>query len=273
MHDHRTEFPLPPAGAVRRRHLATVALLGLCTGTASLAAQDPLQMLRDSDAVRNPGRPHRVKVTLVEFEGGKQVNSSTLWTYSRELDNQGQFATLVSFVQPTRDAGKLMLRSGDDMWFYDPSTRSSIRLSPQQRLLGQASNGDVVTVNLAKDYTASLLADEEVTDGDRRNRRSFKLGLSASAGSATYAKIDYWVDAEDFRPLKGRYYADSGKLLKTVYFRRYQNQLGRDRPTEAVIIDGLNPQAITVMRFSDYSTPNLPVNWFHRDYLPRFQPE
>lgn len=64
-----------------------------------------------------------------------------------------------------------MLKSGNDLWFFDPSSKASIRLSPQQRLLGQAANGDVVTVNLAKDYQAQLEAEESVLDGDRQSRR------------------------------------------------------------------------------------------------------
>ncbi|WP_404872781.1 outer membrane lipoprotein-sorting protein [Ideonella sp. A 288] len=240
---------------------------------AASAAPDAQELLRASDAIRNPGRPFAVKVTLAEFEAGKQVDASTLMTYSRAQDNNGQFASLVSFVLPARDAGKLMLRNGDDLWFYDPSTKASVRLSPQQRLLGQASNGDVITVNLAKDYSAKLLAEEDVTDGERKTRKSYKLGLTATSNSATYTTIEYWVDAENNRPIKGRFFAESGRLLKTVYYRRYQAQLGRERPTETVIIDGLNPQSVTLMRFTDFAMPAIPQTWFHRDHLPRFQPE
>lgn len=239
----------------------------------AIAAPDPQELIRASDAIRNPGRPFKTTVTLTEFEGGKQVDTSTLLTYSREQDKSGQFASLVAFVLPARDAGKLMLRNGDDLWFYDPSTKASVRLSPQQRLMGQASNGDVMTVNLAKDYSARLLAEEEVMDGERKSRKSYKLGLAASAPTATYASVEFWVDAENSRPIKGRFFAESGRLLKTVYYRRYQQQLGRERPTETVIIDGLNPQSVTLMRFSDFATPTIPQSWFHRDYLPRFQPE
>ena len=237
------------------------------------AAPDPQEILRASDAVRNPGRPHRVKLTLTEYEDGKQVNTSTLLTYSREQEGNMQFATLATFVLPTRDAGKLMLRNGDEMWFFDPSTKASVRLSSQQRLMGQASNGDVMTVNFGRDYHAKLLSDEEVTDGERKLRKSYKLGLAARTPSATYATVEFWVEHETNRPIKARFFAESGHLLKTVYYRRYQPQLGRDRPTESVIIDGLNPQSVTVMRFSDYSTPTMPIAWFQRDYLPRFQPE
>jgi hypothetical protein len=40
-----------------------------------------------------------------------------------------------------------------------------------------------------------------------------------------------------------------------------------------VIIDGLNPQSVTLMRLTEFTTPNIPPTWFNRDNLPRFQPE
>ena len=237
------------------------------------AAPDAQELLRVSDAIRNPGRPFSVKVSLTDFEGGKQVDSSVLVSYSRAQEDSGQYASLIRFVLPARDAGKLILRNGDDLWFYDPNTKASVRLSPQQRLMGQASNGDVVTVNLAKDYLATLQAEEEVMDGERRARKSYKLALKASTAVATYATVELWVDAENSRPLKGRFFAESGRLLKTVYYRRFEQQLGRERPTETVIIDGMSPKSVTLMRYSDFATPPIPQSWFQREYLARFQPE
>jgi hypothetical protein len=140
-------------------------------------------------------------------------------------------------------------------------------------LLGQAANGDVATVNLAKDYKATLVANEEIQDGERRARLAYKLALVAVSPDVTYASIDMWVDAENSRPIKARFYAESSRLLKTAYYRKFQPQLGADRPTETVIIDGLNPQAVTLMRFSDYKARVIPEIWLQRDYLPRFQPD
>ncbi|MFX8565881.1 outer membrane lipoprotein-sorting protein, partial [Acinetobacter baumannii] len=77
-----------------------------------------------------------------------------LQVYSKEDTGSGKFRSLVRFVEPPRDENKLILQDGLIMWFYDPEAKSSIRLSPQQRLMGQASNGDVVTVNFARDYKA-----------------------------------------------------------------------------------------------------------------------
>lgn len=235
------------------------------------AAPDAQALLVASDAIRNPTQPFKVTVTLTEFEKGQQVDSTVLTSYARTMEAGGQFATLVKFVEPARDAGKLMLKNGKDLWFYDPGTKSSVRISPQQRLMGEASNGDVITVSFARDYKASYGAEETVTDGERKERKSHKLMLAAATEDATYASIELWVDAENRRPIKARFLADSGRLLKTAYYRKFQPQLGAERPTETVIIDGLSPQQVTLVRLSDYAARNIPTTWFQRDYLPRFQ--
>jgi hypothetical protein len=214
-----------------------------------------------------------VTVTLVEYQGGRQVDTMVMTSYARRREAGGQFATLVAFQQPARDAGKLMLKNGSELWFYDPASKASIRLSPQQRLLGQAANGDVVTVDLARDYRAELAGEEEIQDGERKQRATRKLLLHAVADDVTYPRIELWVDAADARPIKGRFFTESGHLLKTVFYRRYQRELGIDRPTEMVIIDGLNPRSVTVMRFANFTRKTIPDLWLQRDHLPRFQPE
>lgn len=249
--------------------LATIS--GFGTGLPASAAPDAQALLAASDAIRNPSQPFKVSVMLIEFEKGKQVDSTTLTSFARTLETGGQFATLARFVEPARDAGKLMLKNGKDLWFFDPSTKSSVRISPQQRLIGEASNGDVITVSFARDYKATYDADEIIKNGERQDRKSHKLLLTATTEDATYASIELWVDAENRRPIKARFLSDSGRLLKTAYYRRFQSQLGAERPTETVIIDGLNPQQVTIVRLSDFSARNIPTAWFQRDFLPRFQ--
>ena len=251
---------------------AVASVLSLAQ-VAAMSAPDAQALLVASDAIRNPSQPFKVSVVLTEFEKGQQVDSTTLTSYARTLESGGQYATLVRFVEPARDAGKLMLKNGKDLWFYDPGTKSSVRISPQQRLMGEASNGDVITVSFARDYKASYGAEETITDGERKERKSHKLLLAAATDDATYAAIELWVDADNRRPIKARFLADSGRLLKTAYYRKFQPQLGADRPTETVIIDGLNPQQVTLVRLSDFAARNIPTTWFQRDYLSRFQGE
>jgi outer membrane lipoprotein-sorting protein len=248
-------------------------LVLLAAAGAAGAAPSAQAILAASDAIRNPDKPFALTVTLVEYRNSKQVDGNTLTVYSKADANSGQFRSLIRFVAPARDANKLMLKNGNELWFFDPSSKASVRLSPQQRLLGQAANGDVVTVNLAKDYQAQMAAEETVLDGDRQNRRCYKLALAAVSADVTYHHIEMWLDASNSRPVKARFYTESGQLLKTAYYRRYQAQLGVERPTETVIIDGLDPTWVTVMRFGDYAWRDVPEVWLQRDYLPRFKPE
>ena len=252
--------------------LAAVLFAGLCFAAFVWAAPDAQSTLAESDAVRNPSKPFAVTVSLVEYRNAKQTDGNTLTVYSKADNTSGQYRSLIRFVAPDRDANKLMLKNGNDLWFYDPSSQASIRLSPQQRLLGQASNGDVVTVNLAKDYKAELLAEEDTADGERVTRRAYKLGLAAVSPDVTYHRVEMWIDVASSRPIKARFFSESGHLLKTAYYRKYQPQLGRERPTEVVIIDGLDPAWVTVLRYSDYAWRDVPDAWLQRDYLPRFKP-
>ena len=268
--------PVTPMPVLNRRQAAgtLLALAGASAWPgAAGAAPDAQALLAQSDAIRNPNQPFKVTVTLTEFEKGVQVNTTTLFSLARTLEAGGQFASLVRFVQPARDAGKVMLKNGSDLWFYDPGTKSAVRISPQQRLMGQAANGDVVTVNFARDYQATVAAEEAVRDGEKQTRKSYKLMLAAASSDATYGAIELWVDAGNSAPIKARFFAESGRLLKTAFYRKFQPQLGVDRPTETVIIDGLDPQAVTLVRLSDYGLRNAPTSWFQRDYLPRFSAE
>lgn len=250
-----------------------IGVFALIFSNSSGAAPDAQTILAASDAIRNPGKPFALTTTLVEYRDGAQTDSNTLTVYSKADEKSGQFRSLLRFVAPARDANKLMLKSGNDLWFYDPSSKASIRISPQQRLLGQAANGDVVTVNLAKDYKAELLAEEDTQDGERQMRHCYKLGLAAVSPDVTYHRVEMWIDTKSNRPVKARFYSESGRHLKTAYYRRFQPELGTERPTETVIIDGLNPKWVTVMRFSDYAWRDVPETWLQRDFLPRFKPE
>ena len=258
----------------RRSFLAAVLFAALGWSSSGWSAQPGAQeILAASDAIRNPTHPFGVTMTLTEYRDGKQTDLSTLAVYSKANKDNGQFRSLIRFVAPARDANKLMLKSGNDLWFYDPANKASIRISPQQRLLGQAANGDVVTFNLAKDYQATLAGEEDVLDGDRQKHRCHRLLLKAVAPDVTYDHIELWLDASNNRPVKARFYSESDRLLKTAYYRVYQQQLGAERPTETVIIDGLDPKWVTVLRFTNWVERDVPEVWLQRDYLPRFKPE
>jgi outer membrane lipoprotein-sorting protein len=253
-----------------RFSLISGLLFSLFASTQALATLSAQDILKKSDEVRNPSRSFSLSTTLVSYKSGKQHETSTLRLYSRAYPS-GQFRSLVKFVSPQRDAGKLTLKSGRDLWLYDPASQASVPISPQQRLLGQAANGDVVTANWNYDYQATLVGEERVLDGERQQRDCYRLHLVAQHQDAAYPSMELWVDKQDFKSCKAEFYAVNGNLLKTTYFRSYQTVLGGSRPTEAVIIDGLNSQLVTVLKHQDFAWYDVPEAWLQRDYLPHFK--
>lgn len=238
-----------------------------------LAKSTPQEILAASDAVRNPEFPFGLINTITEYKNSRQTDVISLAVYSSPDVRTGQYRNLIRYVSPKRDANKLMLFNGKDVWFYDPLGKASIRLSPQQRLIGQASSGDVATVNLSKDYHAVSASEETILDGQQMSKRCYKLAVLANTSDATYDRIDLWVEVATNRPVKARFYSDSDRLIKTAYYRSYERHLGLDWPMQAVIIDGLDPKWVTVMQYSNLLKRDIPESWLQREYLPRFKTE
>ena len=237
---------------------------------ASALAQSAQEIVAAADKVRNAEQSSRSTLVLTEYVSGQERSHSTFVLFSKE-DSAGNFRNLLQYVEPPRDAGKRVLLDGRSYWFFDPASQSSVRISAQQRLVGQAAIGDVLTVNLAVDYSATLLGTESIDDAARQKRTCWHLELKAATETAVYNRVEYWVEQGTFRPVKGKFYSDSGRLLKIIYYRNYMERLGAVRPAESVIIDAVDGALATIAVFNESRFQDVPDAWFQRDYLPRLQ--
>lgn len=121
-----------------------------------------------------------------------------------------------------------------------------------------------------QDYQATGDEEDMLRNGERKSRRCCRLTLSAQPPTSA-------IPASDFVDRPRQQLGHQGALLRR---RRSvaQNRLlspangVRRRPTETVIIDGLDPNWVTVMRFSDWAKREVPDAWLQQDYLPRFKP-
>jgi outer membrane lipoprotein-sorting protein len=246
-------------------------LLMLAARPAAAAPPSAREIVEAADRAHNPQQSFRSTLTLVTYRNGEARERLVLGLHAKP-DGQ-QFKNLVRYLDPPRDAGKLVLLDGSKMWFYDPASKTSVRISAQQRLVGQASDGDVLTVNLAHDYAATLVGEETIKDADHQERQAWHLNLVAATGDAVYARLEYWVERDTYRAIKAKFYSDSGRLLKIAYYRKFADVLGVVRPTETVIIDAVDAKLVTTVDAAGYRPQTLPDAWFQRDYLPRFVEE
>lgn len=200
--------------------------------------------------------------TLTSYRDEKVLKS-----YSMLIESDGE-NSLASFTEPARSKGLSMLMRGRNMWFLSPDTKRPVPISPRQRLLGEASNGDIATTNYSRDYSAEILG-EETVDGTP----CYVLMLEARGQGVTYAKLRYYVSRDDLLGIKAEYLTAAGKVIKTAFIE-YENTLiagGRELNfvSEMRVVDDINSRDSTVMRYSDVKAGDVPANRFDARSLMR----
>jgi hypothetical protein len=175
---------------------------------------------------------------------------------------------LVEFLSPPSARGQRMLVVQRNMWFLSPNVSKPVPISPRQRLLGEASFGDVASTNYVGDYGPSLVREESLGGDD-----CWVLELKALYKNVTYDRILYWVSKSRGLGVKAEFYTLSGKKLKNAEFR-YENTVrheGRSRPfiSEMIITDDLDPTRRVTMKFNDVAVAKYQALDFDLNALVR----
>jgi hypothetical protein len=157
---------------------------------------------------------------VIQGRGGSRTVESQSWI-------RGTEESFTEYLAPPRDQGTKMLKLGDQLWTYFPSTDRTILIAGH--MLRQSVMGsDLSYEDLMEDphlfdmYSAEILR-EEMYEG----RPCWVLRLETKDGSPAYHSREMWVDRERFVPLKENRFAKSGRLLKTTEVKRVERQNAR----------------------------------------------
>ncbi len=217
---------------------------------------NPEALLRRSDVTRNAWETFSNTTVIRNYEDGQLKDEGSF-----EVSIKGASKTLVKFLDPDVK-GEYLLMLDDAMWIYLPNTRKPIRITPLQRLLGNASNGDVARTHYAEDYSATAIR-EDILDGTP----CYVLELSPRRDGATYNRITYWIGRDSEQPRRAEIYLASGKHYKTIEYDRYTRVEGHLLLQQMTIVDRLREGRKTIMSFSDYRQRDLPDKYFNKDYM------
>ena len=238
-----------------KRLIITLAILAALPAHAV----DGPAILSRVDQFRNPLNSFVIDVDLTSYSGQKS-ESSKFRVYGKGSDR-----SIVEFVAPAADKGKFLLMLRDAMWIYMPSASRPVRISPLQRLMGQASNGDVARTSFTVDYNATTLTEEDL-DG----RKTWVLDLVAKDPTIAYNRVRLWVDRSTYEPLRADFYVVSGKLIKRAWYREYGVMNGRRVVTGVEIEDLLRNGNRTVMRYANLAPRDNPDSMFTKDNLGKW---
>ncbi len=220
-------------------------------------AADPATILQSADRYRLSNDNSEIQSVITTFlrDGSKEKERQYL-VYA-QLNRQ----SLVVMQSPA-EKGQKILMSGDDFWMILPGSQRPMRITPMQKLLGDASIGDVATLNWSQDYQAQLIGEEKCAE-----RACLHLSLTANRKSAAYQKIELWVSKQKFQPLSADLYVQSDKLAKHAVFVLDKNQ--PDLIEEMILQDKLSSHKETRIRYLQRKPKTVPENWLNPMYLAK----
>jgi hypothetical protein len=217
--------------------------------SVAYAGPSPMEILTKADEVRNPVESYFLKLTLENSDGEP---------WDLEVSSGSNRQCLVRTLKPAREKGRVLLMVDEDMWAYLPNLKRSVRVAMNQKLVGQAANGDITRTRWAGDYNAIIEAE---TDKD------WRLALTANKKGLTYEKIRAWIEKGTFRPIKAECQNLAGRPLKTLTYGKFKDLCGKVRPSEVVIADAVRPSDTSTMHLTAMELRKFPDSMFTPESL------
>ncbi|MFC6634228.1 outer membrane lipoprotein-sorting protein [Microbulbifer taiwanensis] len=173
---------------------------------------------------------------------------------------------LAMTTAPRRYRGEKILIASRAMWYAKPGLRKPVSISPQQRLVGEAANGDIAATQYARDYAPAYLGSADL-DGTSCH----KLKLTAASDSATYESIIYYLDKRNRLAVRAEFLTASGMPLKVAHFE-YDNRVqidGETRPfvSHMKIVNANFPERYSLLEYRRVAPADPPDSLFTVDTL------
>lgn len=245
------------------------AALVLCGAALPALAQDANALLRDADRYRTGADNLQVDTLVQAYKSDGSLNKERRYTVFAQADRR----TLV-LMQSAAEKGQKVLMLGDDFWLLMPSSQRPMRITPMQKLLGDASTGDIATMRWAGDYTATLVGEEPCADPspppgaaqDAQAAACYHLQLLAARKGVTYQRIELWLGIQRHEPVRAQLYVQSDKLAKQAYFEVDQ---AASSVSAMVLFDQLGNARQTRIRYLSRQERTLPGEWLNPMFLAR----
>ena len=250
---------------MKRIFLSVLALSMALSLFADIAPAEELsvrEILRHTDRARGNvgGIVWNIAITSVG-DGDRQTQSMLVKVKNVNV--------LARFTDPPNMRDRMVLMKDRNMWFIRSGLQKPVSISPRQKLLGDAANGDIASTNYVEDYEPTLLREETVS-----GEACYVFDLKARNKQVTYDRIKYWVSKERLVGVKAEFFTLSGKLFKTAQFK-YDNVVKVDESTsipfvsQLIIRDAVMKEKVTTMTYTNIRVETIPDSDFNINVLLR----
>ena len=221
------------------------------------ARDDSNAWLETADAYRLNAESSRVSTRITLFKNNKQTRERLYTVYLKPGRK-----SLVLF-ESSGEKGQKVLMLADKFWLLMPASRRPIRITPMQKLLGEASTGDIATMNWHQDYKTEYSGLEQI-DGESLDR----LQLTAVTKGVSYQTITLYLQPVTHKPIRADLYTSSGKLAKTASFV-IEERAGREIVTQMILSDEIQKNQVTRVDYLTSEAYELPDKYFNPQYLAK----
>ena len=240
--------------------LICIMLVYIYCGNVS-AEVSPKEILANADRAR--GNVHGIEWTIhmVSIEGGRQKESDLL------VKARGN-NSLAEYLNPPKSKDQKILMIDRNMWFVKPGLSKPVPISPRQKLMGGAANGDIASTNYAGDYEADSITDETLNE-----ELCYVLDLKATNKKTTYDRIRYWVSKKRMVGVKADFFTISGKLFKSAVFEYGNTIMSGDNSmpfvSRMIITDAVMKDHVTTLTYGKVTIKDIPDSAFNLNLLRR----
>lgn len=225
-------------------------------------AQDVATILKATDGFRMSADNLQVETLINVFNADGSPDKERRYTVFAQAANQS-----LVLVQSPAEKGQKVLMLGDDFWLLLPGSQRPLRITPMQKLLGEASIGDVTNMSWASDYTGTLVGEERCSEGAAQ-QACLHLSLNARRKGVSYQRIELWVGKARYEPIRADLYVQSDKLAKQARF--VMDKPGaRLMVTEMVLFDRLSSHKETRVRYLSRKERTVPETWLNPMFLAK----
>lgn len=198
----------------------------LVLAISTVHAQSVDEIIRKSEELlRGTTSTGTYHMTVVTPEYTRTMEMQTWWDEKADR-------SMIRITAPKKEAGNKWLKIGNEMWNYLKTTETTIKIPPSMML--QSWNGSDFTnddlareSSLEKDYTHSLLAEEEIN-----GELCWKISSVPKPDAAVvWGKIYTWIRKKDYLSSVAQYYDEKNQLVRYMVFSDVRTLGGRSIPT------------------------------------------
>ncbi len=236
----------------------TAALAAGLVVTGAAATDDVAVLLKAADRYRTGQDNLQVETQVNVLNRDGSPDKERRYT----VFVQAQRKALVLMRSPA-EQGQKVLMLGDDFWLLMPGSQRPLRITPSQKLLGDASTGDIATMSWSDDYTGAVVGEEKCGDA-----ACMHLSLQAARRGVSYQRIELWIGKARNEPIRAELYVQSDKLAKQARFV-FDKPSAPTMVTEMVLQDQLSNHKETRVRYLARQAKVVPEAWLNPMFLAR----